>query len=133
MSKFTHARQHFPNLHILACARDVQHIDDLRKPGAHSVQRELFESSLLIGRSALEHLGHGRYEAKELADTFRRSNNELLERMAGLRDKTPAKEFVKAARAGREELERQLQAEAKLPQQNYEWQAAKARAAAEKS
>ncbi len=129
----TVARKHFPNLHILARAKDVQHIYDLRKLGAHSVQRELFESSLLIGRSALEHLGHGRYEAKELADTFRRSNSELLERMAGLRDQTPAKEFAKAARAGREELERQLQAEAKQPTQGYEWQVAKARAAAEKS
>lgn len=129
----TVAKKHFPNLHVLARAKDVQHIYDLRKLGAHSIQRELFESSLLIGRSALEHLGYGRYEARELADTFRRSNNELLEKMAALRDQTPASEFAKAARAGREELERQLQAEAKLPQQRSEWQVAKARAAAQKS
>lgn len=69
----------FPNLRVVARARDAVHYFQLRKRGIDIVERELFESSLLAGRKALEALGMGAYEAKEVADAFRRNNIAMLE------------------------------------------------------
>jgi glutathione-regulated potassium-efflux system ancillary protein KefC len=43
-------REHFPDLLIVARARNVGHWAELRSRGIHVVERETFESSLLIGR-----------------------------------------------------------------------------------
>ncbi|ANN72471.1 glutathione-regulated potassium-efflux system protein KefC [Bordetella bronchialis] len=72
----------FPNLRVVARARDAVHYFQLRKRGIEIVERELFESSLLVGRKALEALGMGAYEAKEVADAFRRNNIDMLEETA---------------------------------------------------
>jgi glutathione-regulated potassium-efflux system ancillary protein KefC len=73
------AQRDFPNLRVIARARDAVHYFQLRKRGVEVVERELFESSLLMGRKALEALGMGPYEAKEIADAFRRNNVDMLE------------------------------------------------------
>ncbi|OZI19037.1 glutathione-regulated potassium-efflux system protein KefC [Bordetella genomosp. 9] len=72
----------FPNLRVVARARDAVHYFQLRKRGVDMVERELFESSLLAGRRALEALGMGAYEAKEVADAFRINNIAMLEETA---------------------------------------------------
>ncbi|ARP82088.1 glutathione-regulated potassium-efflux system protein KefC [Bordetella genomosp. 8] len=72
----------FPNLRVVARARDAVHYFQLRKRGIDMVERELFESSLLAGRRALEALGMGAYEAKEVADAFRINNIAMLEETA---------------------------------------------------
>ncbi|CAM3405553.1 glutathione-regulated potassium-efflux system protein KefC [Bordetella sputigena] len=72
----------FPNLRVVARARDAVHYFQLRKRGIEVVERELFESSLLAGRKALEALGMGAYEAKEVADAFRVNNIAMLEETA---------------------------------------------------
>ncbi|ARP90519.1 glutathione-regulated potassium-efflux system protein KefC [Bordetella genomosp. 9] len=69
----------FPNLRVVARARDAVHYFQLRKRGVEVVERELFESSLRAGRKALEALGMGAYEAREIADAFRRNNIDMLE------------------------------------------------------
>jgi glutathione-regulated potassium-efflux system ancillary protein KefC len=76
------AREDFPNLRVVARAHDAVHYFQLRKRGVQVVERELFESSLLAGRKALEALGMGAYEAKEVADAFRLNNIEMLEETA---------------------------------------------------
>jgi glutathione-regulated potassium-efflux system ancillary protein KefC len=73
------AQRDFPNLRVVARARDAVHYYQLRKRGVEVVERELFESSLLAGRKALEALGMGAYEAREIADAFRRNNIDMLE------------------------------------------------------
>ncbi|MGN7973543.1 glutathione-regulated potassium-efflux system protein KefC [Serratia sp. 22264] len=73
------AKRHFPHLKIVARARDVDHWYQLRQLGVESPERETFESSLRIGREALELLGLDAYEAREKADTFRRYNLKMLE------------------------------------------------------
>ncbi|MBU4681927.1 glutathione-regulated potassium-efflux system protein KefC [Cedecea davisae] len=75
------AREHFPHLQILARARDINHYIRLRQAGVEQPERETFESSLKIGRRALEGLGVGKYEARERADHFRRFNLQMLEEM----------------------------------------------------
>lgn len=76
------AQEHFPALKLVVRARDMEHIITLRQMGVDAVERETFESALSLGRTALVHMGIGRYEARERADRFRRLNLEMLEEMA---------------------------------------------------
>lgn len=73
------AKEHFPNLKIIARARDVDHWYQLRQLGVEAPERELFEGSLRVAREVLETLGLDAYEAREKADLFRRYNLKMLE------------------------------------------------------
>ena len=75
------AREHFPNLEIVARARDVTHWNKLRDLGIVHVERELFESSLNSARTVLELLGTPDEEAHWLVGQFRQNNIALAERM----------------------------------------------------
>ena len=96
--------------------------------GVQYVERELFDSSITAGRHALEVLGLGRYEAKEMADRFKHTNYEQNQRFAKLRTVVDQKNIAKVIRESRQELERQLQEEAKQTKIGYEWQDAQRRA-----
>ena len=95
-------RQNFPNLPIIARARNVTHYVGLRTRGVSLIERETFDSALRAGRSALETLGVDRFRAREIADTFRRHN------LATLDDRTEyfsdEAKVLSSAQAGREEL-----------------------------
>jgi glutathione-regulated potassium-efflux system ancillary protein KefC len=121
------AQRHFPRLAIVARAADVVHVYQLRKLGIAHIQRELFESSLVSGRAVLEHLGVGRYEAREMADRFRATNVELLVKLAERREQVDAKVFASEVRASREELERQLTTIAAQPKAGQDWHAERER------
>jgi glutathione-regulated potassium-efflux system ancillary protein KefC len=101
-----HVREHFPGLAIVARARNVQHYRQLRDRGVTLIERETFEAALRLGRDVLERLGAEPYEARLVADTFRRHNRADLDRMvAQPRD---AQQAVAAAQQGREELAEML-------------------------
>jgi glutathione-regulated potassium-efflux system ancillary protein KefC len=101
------ARQHFPNLRIVARARNVSHWVELRNRGVETIERETFESALRSGRRALEHLGVGPYEARERADRFRRHNIDALNEMLPIfGDETRR---LSAAKAGRAQLQQQFE------------------------
>ena len=100
------ARQHFPNLAIVARARNVTHWVELRQRGVELIERETFESALRAGRKALQRLGIAPYEARERADRFRRHNvANLNEMLPFFGDETRR---LSAAKAGREQLEKQF-------------------------
>jgi len=99
-------REHFPNLQIVARARNVSHWLELRARGVTVIERETFESALRAGRRTLEALGVHPYEARERGDRFRRHNLDTLE---ALRTDLEEEHRVAAARAAREELERQFE------------------------
>ncbi|HVN34270.1 MAG TPA: glutathione-regulated potassium-efflux system protein KefC [Casimicrobiaceae bacterium] len=95
-------RQNFPDLPIIARARNVTHYVGLRSRGVTAIERETFESALRAGRRALETLGVDRFRAREIADSFRRHNLATLdERIEFFRDEA---KVMSAAQAGREEL-----------------------------
>ncbi|MCY7318203.1 MAG: glutathione-regulated potassium-efflux system protein KefC, partial [Ramlibacter sp.] len=75
------AQEHFPQLEIVARARDVTHWNELRDLGVMRVERELFESSLRSARTVLEVLGYAPSEARRQAFNFRRHNIALFETM----------------------------------------------------
>jgi glutathione-regulated potassium-efflux system ancillary protein KefC len=73
------AKESFPNLKIIARARDVDHWYQLRQLGVEAPERELFEGSLRAGRETLELLGLDPYEAREKAEQFKFFNLKMLE------------------------------------------------------
>lgn len=102
-------KEHFPNLTIVARARNVSHWQALRSRDIAVVERETFESAVLIGRRALEALGVHRYEARERADAFRRHNVRTLEELLPLWEDEA--ERLSRVRSAREQLERQMELE----------------------
>ena len=99
-------REHFPNLKIVARARNVTHYIELRQRGVEVVERETFESALKAGRHALEALGFDRFRARDMANIFRRHNVSVTEAMIPHFDDDDR--LVSAAKAGRDELAEQF-------------------------
>ncbi|QAU33020.1 glutathione-regulated potassium-efflux system protein KefC [Janthinobacterium sp. 17J80-10] len=67
-------KQEFPDLPILARARNVTHYYDLMDRGVTMLERETFEGSLRLGRQVLQTLGYGAYQARQAAMKFRAHN-----------------------------------------------------------
>ena len=76
------AKSASPHLKQLARARDVEHFIALHQAGIELPEREVFESALSMSRQALVALGVGAYEAKEIADHFRRYNIRMMQALA---------------------------------------------------
>ncbi|MEM7291432.1 MAG: NAD-binding protein, partial [Pseudomonadota bacterium] len=75
--------KNYPNVHVVARATDRNHVYDLWAAGCRDIIRESYDSSLRMGRSAFEALGHSSDTAEELKEAFntmdRRSMLELAE------------------------------------------------------
>ena len=67
-------RREFPDLPILARARNVSHYYDLMDRGVTILERETFEAALQLGRQVLHTLGFGAYRARQAAMKFRAHN-----------------------------------------------------------
>jgi glutathione-regulated potassium-efflux system ancillary protein KefC len=102
-------KEHFPHLPIVARARNVRHWQQLRTRGVRIVERETFESALLVGRRSLEVLGVRPFEARERADLFRRHNVGMLEQI--LPKWQNQEQVTNMARSAREQLEQQMERE----------------------
>ena len=102
----TLARKHFPQLQVVARARDLTHWNALRDLGVTLVQRELFESSLASARTVLELMGQSPTRAQEMTRRFREHNITLADRMYP-HHKDRAK-MMAVAREGRAQLAEQM-------------------------
>jgi len=116
----SNAKQHFPHLKLMARAKDVAHMYQLRQLGVEHIERELFEASLRQGRDVLTQLGMGRYEAKELADRFRAANYQLIDKMQLVRQQQDEKSYIQLLKQSREELQRQLERESRDAPKRYQ-------------
>ncbi len=67
-------RREFPDLTIMARARNVTHLYDLMDRGVSIIERETFESALQLGQSVLRHLGFGAFRARQAAQKFKLHN-----------------------------------------------------------
>ena len=100
------AREHFPNLELVARARDVTHWNQLRDRGVTRVERELFESSLRSARTVLELLGQSPEEARRVAQRFRQHNLALFEELyPHYKDRA---KMIAVVKRGRQQLEDQM-------------------------
>ena len=95
-------RAHFPDLPMIARARNVSHYVALRNRGVTVVERETFEAALRTGRRVLETLGVDRFRAREMADAFRRHNLATMEAL--IPHFADEVKMLSDAKAGREEL-----------------------------
>lgn len=77
----TAAKQFFPHLKILARAYDRSHVYQLMDAGADSITRETFGSALIMGEEALKLLGYDDAQAYGLMRTFKRYDQEGLEKL----------------------------------------------------
>ena len=103
---------HFPQLQIVARARDVTHWNKLRDRGVMRVEREMFESSLLSARSVLELLGRSPEDAQQITTRFRQHNLDLFEKLhPHYRDQAKLISVIKEGRAQLEEQMAQERAE----------------------
>ena len=96
-------RENFPDVTIVARARNVQHYFELYELGVTMIERETLDSALMTARSALETLGWQPHQARNLALRFRRYNVAQLAALAPHR-KDEAR-LIAAAKQGRQQLE----------------------------
>ena len=75
------AKQFFPHLKVLARAYDRSHAYGLMDAGADVITRETFGSALIMGEEALKLLGYDDARAYRLMRTFKRHDEEGLEKL----------------------------------------------------
>lgn len=102
-------REHFPQLVVVARARNVSHFVRLREAGVTLIERETLDAALTSARSVLEALGMEPHAARQASLRFRAHTIELIEQMVPhLGDES---QLVAIAREGRDQLERMWAAE----------------------
>jgi monovalent cation:proton antiporter-2 (CPA2) family protein len=72
-------RKHFPDLQILARARNRSHYFQLRDLGIEMIYRETFLASIAVAHQALLKLGFTAVAAERAVDLFRQHDEELIE------------------------------------------------------
>jgi glutathione-regulated potassium-efflux system ancillary protein KefC len=108
-------REHFPQLTVIARARNVQHYFGLRNAGVSLIERETLDSALMSGRTALELLGLQPHQARTLALRFRHHTVELLDRMR--KHQGDDAKLISVAKQGRQQLEEQFAQEREAARQ----------------
>jgi len=96
-------REHFPQVKLVARARNVQHYYALRDRGVDLIERETLDAALMSGRSVLTELGWHPHHARQMAQRFRRHLVEQVERMHPHHRDEEA--LVSMAKQGRQQLE----------------------------
>jgi len=110
----SYARRQRPDLHIVARARDREHVFELYQAGANDIVRELFDSSLRVARYVLENVGLSEYEAAELEKIYYKLDRAAVRDLAEVWkpdvpvDRNP--EYIARARQLNRDLEAALMA-----------------------
>ena len=77
-------RKTYPDMIVLARARDRQHYYRLREVGVRHIWRETYLSSLDMSRESLQLLGISAEKARETVQTFRNYDDDLIERQQAI-------------------------------------------------
>ncbi|WP_444997716.1 monovalent cation:proton antiporter-2 (CPA2) family protein [Aliikangiella sp. IMCC44359] len=96
--------QHFPNIKVIARARNRSAYWALRSLGAHHVIRELFKGSVEAASSTLNALGFSVGEALKKVDEFESHDSAMMEYSYEHRDDLD--KLIEIGRKGRSDLER---------------------------
>ncbi len=106
----SYARRQREDLHIIARARDREHVFELYRAGADDIVREYFDGSLRVARYVLENAGLSEYEARELEKTFYKLDRAAVRDLADLWNPDVPTEKNPAYIARARELNRELEA-----------------------
>jgi len=79
-----HVHEHHPHVHIIARARDRNHVYDLYAAGCRDIIRETFDSGVRAGRSAFEKLGVHPFQAQRMSKAFEDQDRFFLAELASL-------------------------------------------------
>ena len=109
-------KEKFPQLLIIARARNVQHYYELMDRGVKVIEREAFEGSLRLGVEALKALGIPAAEAVDSAQKFRFADERSLKNLHPLRKED---EFASKAKTAREQIEQMLEGDRKRLGRSY--------------
>jgi len=104
------ARRHFPNLRVLARARNRQHAFRLMETGVTEIWRETYASSLELAEATLVALGTSREAAASQVRRFRELDEETLRAQASVRDDET--KLIATAVASARQLEQLFEADA---------------------
>lgn len=102
-------KERFPHLKILARARNVEHVFMLMERDVPIIQREIIESALALGESALIEMGFRPYSARQAALKFRDHDIKWLEHRYEARGDEEA--LVSIIKQARRELEEAMKAD----------------------
>jgi glutathione-regulated potassium-efflux system ancillary protein KefC/glutathione-regulated potassium-efflux system protein KefB len=105
----TLAREQFPQLRILARARNRQHAFALMDAGVTEVIRETYASSLEIAAAVLEALGETKGNASEAVRRFREHDQKTLQAQYAVKD--DEEKFLATSIAAAKQLERLFEAD----------------------
>jgi glutathione-regulated potassium-efflux system protein KefC len=75
------ARAHFPKLRVIARARDMRHMFELRDLDVQFIERETWLSALKLGEIALAEIGGDQERARRTADTFAEHDVEVVAKL----------------------------------------------------
>ena len=103
-------RHNFPDVPILARARDRQHYWDLRSLGVHKVFRETFAAAWETSIEALKVLGYRSHTAHRIARKWRDHEEQVLEELGSLWG-SDRKEYFNRVKQGMDEAERLMRDE----------------------
>ncbi|WP_218312686.1 monovalent cation:proton antiporter-2 (CPA2) family protein [Alteromonas antoniana] len=78
------AQKHYPNLAIAARARDRRHAYQLLKMKVNALNRETFDSAIVLGTEALKLLGNTEEDANRAGRIFREHDIESMKQLADL-------------------------------------------------
>lgn len=95
--------EHFPQVVVVARARNVRHYYGLRDRGVTLIERETLDSAVMSGRSVLELMGWEKHHARNLALRFRNHTVRQLEE--ALPDHDDEDALIARAKQAREQLE----------------------------
>ena len=104
------ALRHFPNLQVLARARNRQHVFQLMEAGVTGIWREAFASSLEVAEATLVALGTTRDEAATQVRRFRQHDEATLQAQAAVHDDET--KFIATTKASATQLEGLFEADA---------------------
>lgn len=105
----TMVKKNFPNLKVLARARNRPATFDLIKAEADAVVREVFLGSLDISRIALENLGYRRYQANRIIQVFAEHDENALRIGAEMAEDEEA--LINLAELSRQQFEAAMQSD----------------------
>ncbi|MEZ5682431.1 MAG: cation:proton antiporter [Erythrobacter sp.] len=77
-----YACDNFPDLHVIARAKDRDHVYHLWAMGCRDIIRETYDSSVRMGRSVYEALGHDRQAAVAMADAWEEMDRTSMREIA---------------------------------------------------
>jgi glutathione-regulated potassium-efflux system ancillary protein KefC/glutathione-regulated potassium-efflux system protein KefB len=103
------AREAFPNLKIIARAWDRRHAYDLLRNGADQVERETFESALMMGVKTLKTLGFRAERANRAGVLFRAHDLKVFNKLAPVAGEE--ERFILAARDASRTMDKLLAAD----------------------